>query len=358
MIATAVQPIARTPSTLSASPRAHLMTFPLGLPGPPPGAARPRGAGLLGGPRRPAPRPRGRPARPPRDDDDRPHRRAQPPPGAPAAPAADGCRASVGVDDGTQMVALDLGRRRRAADGELRIRSRGIDGTWTAWEELEADEAPRRGPGRRLGRAGQRPAGRRSDLARNRRAPTRSTSGSTAGSFARPLDAGDALDRSGRAGGVGRPGRNRAGPGIIGRDAWAPGGWRGDNPGCPDQPTYADRLRFAVVHHTVNANDYSQSQVAGHPRRHLPVPHRRSSAGATSPTTSSSTASVARGRAAAATSACRSSAATRRASTPAAWASRSSGSTSRVPRRRRPARPGPRSPRSTSCWRGSSASTA
>jgi uncharacterized protein with LGFP repeats len=58
-------------------------------------------------------------------------------------------------------------------------------------------------------------------------------------------------------------GAEPAGPGIIGRDAWAPGGWRGDNPGCPDTPTWADRLRFAVVHHTVNANDYTQSQTAG-----------------------------------------------------------------------------------------------
>ena len=185
---------------------------------------------------------------------------AGPAPGAQPRRATDGFSTSVGVDDGTQMVGLswDVGS---TPDGALRLRSRGTDGTWTAWEDLEATEGLDEGPdvgaaeqgnGRRgigpiwLGTHGAEQVDVRVD----------------GGSFTDlSMEAMRWIDPVGPPGQA--AGAEPAGPGIIGRSAWAPGSWRGDNPGCPDQPTYAHSLRFAVVHHTVNANDYSPSQTAG-----------------------------------------------------------------------------------------------
>ena len=52
-------------------------------------------------------------------------------------------------------------------------------------------------------------------------------------------------------------------PGIIGRGAWgADESWRSFAPGCDGTPTYADGVRYAVVHHTVSANNYSPAESA------------------------------------------------------------------------------------------------
>ena len=204
--------------------------------------------------------PQAGPARPPRDHHDRPHRRAGPPPGAAPPRPRDGFSASVGVDEGTQMVALTWAGG-AAPDGELRIRSRGTDGTWTAWQDLEATEGLDEGPDAGAaeqgnGRQGVGPIWLGTEGAEQ--VDVRVDGGSFADLSMDAMRWIDPVTPAGSAAGA-----EPSGPGIIGRDAWAPGGWRGDNPGCPDQPTYADRLRFAVVHHTVNANDYSQSQTAG-----------------------------------------------------------------------------------------------
>ena len=179
---------------------------------------------------------------------------------ASAASAGDGFSASVGVDEGTQMVALSWAGG-AAPDGALRIRSRGTDGTWTAWQDLEAteglDEGPDAGaPEQGNGRHGVGPIWLGTEGAEQ--VDVRVEGGSFPDLSMEAMRWIDPVTPAGSPAGA-----EPSGPGIIGRDAWAPGGWRGDNPGCPDQPTYADRLRFAVVHHTVNANDYSQSQTAG-----------------------------------------------------------------------------------------------
>ena len=57
-------------------------------------------------------------------------------------------------------------------------------------------------------------------------------------------------------GGGATAGAEPAGPTVHGRNEWAPGGWRSDIPGCGSGPTVMPQLRFAVVHHTVNANTY------------------------------------------------------------------------------------------------------
>jgi len=166
----------------------------------------------------------------------------------------------VGVDHGTQMVALTWAGD-TATGGVARIRSRGTDGAWTGWERLDADEMVDEGPDagapeRGNGRHGVGPIWLGHDGAQQVEVEV------DKGSF------GDLSMQAMRwiepTGPSGQPaGAEPAGPGIIGRDAWAPGGWRGDNPGCPSKPTWSDSLKFAVVHHTVNANDYTRAQVAG-----------------------------------------------------------------------------------------------
>jgi hypothetical protein len=50
-------------------------------------------------------------------------------------------------------------------------------------------------------------------------------------------------------------------PAIIERSSWTSEGWASDNAGCGGGPVYADDLRAAVVHHTVNSNSYGADQV-------------------------------------------------------------------------------------------------
>ncbi len=174
---------------------------------------------------------------------------------ATSGPAAEGWSAAVDLAERTQMVAVTWARAGAPADAAVAVRSRH-DRAWSPWQTLTADpdEGPDSGGN---GRAGVGPVWLGADGAD--RVEVRVQRGRldaismlrmrwiepTPGSGPAPADA------------------EPAGPGIIGRSAWAPGGWRGDNPGCAPSPTVMDQLRFAVVHHTVNANDYSASQVAG-----------------------------------------------------------------------------------------------
>ena len=263
------QPIARTPSTSSASPeRSH--DLPPRLPGAPLGAARTRRARLLGGPRRPAPRPPGGPARPPRDHHDRPHRRGGRLPSG-AGPAGDGFSASVGVDEGTQMVALSWAGG-GAPYGELRIRSRGTDGTWTAWQDLEAteglDEGPDAGaPEQGNGRHGVGPIWLGTEGAEQ--VDVRVHGGSFPDLSMEAMRWIDPVTPAGAAAGA-----EPSGPGIIGRDAWAPGGWRGRQPRLP-RPADLRRpapLRRGAPHRQRQRLLAVTDRRA--PRRHLPVPHR------------------------------------------------------------------------------------
>ena len=64
-------------------------------------------------------------------------------------------------------------------------------------------------------------------------------------------------------GGGATAGAEPAGPKLHGRNEWAPGGWRSDVSGCGSAPYVMPQLRFAVVHHTVNANTYGSGDVPG-----------------------------------------------------------------------------------------------
>ena len=135
------------------------------LPGPPLGAARPRRA------RRPwavlvgLPSPPGRPARSSRDHHDRPDGRAGPPPGAPPPGPPTASRPRSGSTTAPRRWP-QLGRRldpRRRPPPPQPGHRRDVDRLGGPG----GHGGPRRGPRRRSGRAGQRPAGHRSDLARD-----------------------------------------------------------------------------------------------------------------------------------------------------------------------------------------------
>jgi hypothetical protein len=52
-------------------------------------------------------------------------------------------------------------------------------------------------------------------------------------------------------------------PGIISRGGWgADESWRSFAAGCDGTPSYADRVSYAIVHHTVTANNYSPAESA------------------------------------------------------------------------------------------------
>ena len=52
-------------------------------------------------------------------------------------------------------------------------------------------------------------------------------------------------------------------PGIISRGGWgADESWRSFAPGCDGTPTYADSVKYAIVHHTVTSNNYSPADSA------------------------------------------------------------------------------------------------
>ena len=223
---------------------------------------------------------------------------AAPPPGPPTG-CLDLGRGRRRHPDG----GADLGRRHDRRRRGLRIRSRGTDGTWTGWEELEADERLDEGPDAGSAEQGNGRPGHRSDLARHRRAPNRSTSGSTSGVLRRPVDAGDALDRSGRPPSGGRrPGPSPPGPASSAATRGRPAGGGATTPAARTSrrgPT-ACASRSCTTRSTPTTTR-SRRSPGSSPASTSTTPAR--SAGATSPTTSSSTASVAPGRAAAATSA-------------------------------------------------------
>ena len=115
--------------------------------------------------------------------------------------------------------------------------------------------------------------------------------------------------------------------------------WGADESLRTCEPDYVDKLKGAIVHHTVNSNTYSADRRAG-PRCAASTPTTSTAtAGATSATSSSSTASAGSSRAASAATTRTSSAPRPRASTCRPSASPPSATTTRAPRapsRRRP----------------------
>ncbi|MDP1819360.1 MAG: peptidoglycan recognition protein [Acidimicrobiales bacterium] len=52
-------------------------------------------------------------------------------------------------------------------------------------------------------------------------------------------------------------------PSVISRAQWgANESWRNSQPGCTNNPQYADNVDYAVIHHTVSSNDYSAADTA------------------------------------------------------------------------------------------------
>ncbi len=162
--------------------------------------------------------------------------------------AEPGWSAEVSVDAHTQLVDLTW---HGAPNGTVELRSRH-QGRWSAWSEQQADpdEGPDRGGN---GRTGVGPLWLGHDGVDAVQA--RVTSGSLhdltldSMSWEQPTGGGDVA------------GAEPAGPAIHPRSEWAPGGWRADNPGCTPAPVAMDALKFAVVHHTVNSNDYGPDDV-------------------------------------------------------------------------------------------------
>ena len=160
--------------------------------------------------------------------------------------------ADVDVPDGTQMVDLTWAG---SPDGAAQIRFRDpATDEWSDWTDVasEPDEGPDSGGN---GRNGAEPLWLGHD-------------GTT--DVQVKVAKGDLTDlRLGAShwvpptGGGATAGAEPAGPHLHGRNEWAPGGWRSDIAGCGSAPYVMPQLRFAVVHHTVNANTYGSGDVPG-----------------------------------------------------------------------------------------------
>jgi hypothetical protein len=166
--------------------------------------------------------------------------------------ASAGWSATVDVDDDTQAIAASwLG----AADGAVSVRGHGADG-WTEWVSLEAEveETPddaERTPGGMawFGRDGvdevevKVTAGTLRDLEVQTMRYEEPTGGAGSGLVA-------------------VAGAATAKPTIIPRSSWTTKGWVSSNSGCSSGPkTASGGVKYAVVHHTVNSNTYSEADV-------------------------------------------------------------------------------------------------
>jgi hypothetical protein len=168
------------------------------------------------------------------------------------ATAKPGWSASLAVDPGTEAVAASW---TGSPTGEVDVRGHGADG-WSDWQLLQADPAD--GPDDSVrdaggmawfGRSGidqvevKVVEGNLADLQvqamryEEPEAPTGLTRGATADAAV-------------------------AQPAILPRTLYTSKGWATKNSGCASGPTYASGgLKLAIVHHTVNANDYSEADV-------------------------------------------------------------------------------------------------
>jgi hypothetical protein len=139
---------------------------------------------------------------------------------------------------------------------EFEVRGRAKDGTWSEWLDLDGGlaEAPERAETADRARfAG--PAWLGHDLDRIEVRSTRAVSG---------LDVHIVDTQAAAAGGVTAPSAMAlpAAPTIITRAQWgADESWRSVNPDC-DQPKYASGVNYLVIHHTVNANNYTAADSA------------------------------------------------------------------------------------------------
>lgn len=174
-----------------------------------------------------------------------------------AGVAGPGWAGQVHTEKPAEMVGVDW-RGRHAGAVEVRARR---DGRWGPWQTVEGE--PAEGPD--------------ADSAEGRGRPARTTAGPVwMGPGVRDLEvrvvAGrlDALrvhaihTTEPEARGMSTAGAaTLPQPGIISRGAWgADESWRSVASGCDGTPSYADRVAYSIVHHTVSANNYSPSQSA------------------------------------------------------------------------------------------------
>lgn len=168
-----------------------------------------------------------------------------------AGDALPGWTAAVDVENGTQAVALSW---TDAPEGSVEVRAMGRHG-WTDWEAMAADDEERPDNAERdsagmlwFGSEGidtvevRVLAGDLVDLelqSMRYQSPLEDpAAGYRASTSAAPT------------------------PTIVPRSTYTSGGWVASNPGCGSGPTEASGgLKFAVVHHTVNSNNYSASDV-------------------------------------------------------------------------------------------------
>lgn len=181
----------------------------------------------------------------------------------PTAPsvAPSGWSAAVALDPGTDAVAVSWTGE---PEGEVEVRGRTPEG-WTDWMHLHADplEAPDELPASAHDVAGDLLwfGGDGID-----RAELRVEEGTLRDLTVEPMRYEPPRGGSGLQTALAPP---RAGaadtkPSILPRSEWTSQGWASTNDDCEKGPIIAEGgVQFAVVHHTVNANTYSQSEVPG-----------------------------------------------------------------------------------------------
>jgi hypothetical protein len=172
-----------------------------------------------------------------------------------AAAATTGGSTGVAVPTGTDMVGFTW-----AGDpaGELELRSRNADGTWTDWVHVHGDGAEAPDPGAE----GDRAAGASITpvwVGGTDRVEVQVEPGLT-DVVLHALEIGSApVDTDAPAVAAAATGSQ---PAIHFRAEWGAGPWAYANSDCGAGPRYA-RPHYFVIHHTVNPNSYAAGDVAG-----------------------------------------------------------------------------------------------
>ena len=164
--------------------------------------------------------------------------------------ARGGWATTLPVPSGTQSVTLSWSG---APNGSARVRARS-GGHWSTWttDAGEPDEGPDRGGN---GRAGIGPIWLGHDGSDE--VEVQVVQG--------PLTdlSLDAMHWVPPAGGTDTASSEPAQPWIHRPSEWGSGGWKPTHAGCTAAPPVMRSLKFAVIHHTVNSNNYSPGDVPG-----------------------------------------------------------------------------------------------
>jgi hypothetical protein len=174
----------------------------------------------------------------------------------PPAMASRGWSAALDVDDGTQAVAASW---TGAEHGVVEVRGRAAS-SWTEWVPLEAE--PDEGPDDAVRSSGGMAwFGSAGVASVEIRVADGSLGDLELQSMRYEAPSGPAVVPGFLAGG-GIAGAAASQPSIQPRSSWTSSGWANTNSGCASGPIRAaGGVRFAVLHHTVNANTYAASDV-------------------------------------------------------------------------------------------------